>query len=61
MNKLDDDQLNKVKDKMSVSFEKNRVKPGDENWKYDIEVDFKAEENSKIESGWDSGDSDIEF
>ena len=61
LNKLDDAELNKVKDKMSVSFEQNRIKPGDENWKYDIEVDFEEEGGNKMESGWDSEESDIEF
>jgi len=60
-NRLGDDDLNKVKDKMSVSFEKNRVKPGDENWKYDVEIDFEENGGNKIESGWDSDESDNEF
>ena len=61
LNRLDDDNLNKVKDKMSVSFERNRIKPGDENWKYNIEVDFEVDEGNKMESGWDSDESDNEF
>ena len=61
LNKLGDDDLNKVKEKMSVSFEKNRIKPGDDKWQYDIEIDFGADGGNKIESGWDSNESDNEF
>lgn len=61
LNKLDDENLNKVKEKMNESFEQNKVKPGDGNWKYDIEVDF--EKQGQIESSaWDDADeSDMEF
>ena len=61
LNKLDDDELNKVKQKMDETFEENQIKPGDENWQYDIEVDFDKGVN-KIESGWDSEEeSEMEF
>eukprot|EP00795_Rhopilema_esculentum_P006826 gene6826-12419_t len=60
-NKLDDEELNKVKDKMSESFEQNRVKPGDPEWKYEIDVDFEAGNGNKLESGWDSEESELEF
>ena len=63
LNKLDDDKLNEVKKHMNSSFESNQVKPGDVNWKYDLEVDFGNDELGKIESaGWDDeDDSDMEF
>ena len=61
LNKLDDAELDKVKEKMSESFEEHRVKPGDKDWKYDIEVDFEENAGNKIESGWDSEESDLEF
>ena len=66
LNKLDDEKLNEVKKQMNSSFEHNQVKPGDSNWKYDIEVDFGSDLNDvgKIESaGWDDedDDSDMEF
>ncbi len=47
---------------MSEDFEKNRIKPDDADWKYDVEVDFGDPGMNKIESGWDSADdSDLEF
>ena len=62
LNKLDDEELEKVKEKMSVKFEENQVKPEDQDWKYDIEVDFDLDAGNKIESGWDaSEESDMEF
>lgn len=63
LNKLGDEELNQIKKEMNYSFEENRVKPGDDNWKYDIEVDFEENVNQvgNIESaGWDD-DSDMEF
>eukprot|EP00794_Sanderia_malayensis_P015147 gene15147-16704_t len=61
LNKLNDEELNAVKEKMSEGFEKHRIKPGDENWKYEVEVDFELNNGNKIESGWDSDGSDLEF
>ena len=46
---------------MSESFEQNRVKPGDPEWKYEIDVDFEAGDGNKLESGWDSEESELEF
>lgn len=60
LNKLDDYELDKRKADMDKEFEKNRVRPGDEDFVYDKEVDFDA---GKIESGWDEDDdySDPDF
>ena len=46
---------------MDEVFEEHRVRPGDEGFQYDVEVDFENE-NGKI-SGWDSNDdySDPDF
>ena len=64
LNKLDDEKLNEVKKHMNSSFEQNQVKPGDQDWKYDIEVDFETgggDERGGIETaGWDD-ESDMEF
>lgn len=68
LNQLDDDKLNQVKKHMNSSFEQNQVKPGDQNWQYDIEVDFESADQDVgvadidgIESaGWDE-ESDMEF
>jgi centrosomal protein CEP19 len=61
LNKLGDIELNKKKAEMDEVFEEHRVRPGDEGFQYDVEVDFENE-NGKI-SGWDSDDdySDPDF
>ena len=63
LNKLDDSDLQKVKDVMDEEFEKNRLKPGDEGWKYDVEVDFSTPQGGIESSAWDNDDddSDMEF
>ena len=43
---------------MDILFEANKLKPGDEGYEYDKEIEFGA---SKIESGWDSEGSSLEF
>ena len=68
LNQLDDDKLNEVKKHMNSSFEQNQVKPGDQKWQYDIEVDFENGEDSAVaeavggieSAGWDE-ESDMEF
>ncbi|XP_072034711.1 centrosomal protein of 19 kDa-like [Amphiura filiformis] len=61
LNQLDDDALNKKKEVMDETFEKNRKKPGDNDFEYEVEVDF-DKEGPPIESGWDSeNDSDPMF
>ena len=49
---------------MDEEFEAHRLKPGDEGWKYDNEVDFSNPQGGVIESSaWDDDDddSDMEF
>ena len=60
LNKLDDHELNRRKADMDKEFEKNRIRPGDEDFVYDKEVEFNE---GKIESGWDEDDdySDPDF
>ncbi|KAJ7394839.1 Centrosomal protein of 19 kDa [Desmophyllum pertusum] len=60
LNKLDDYELDKRKADMDKDFEKHRVKPNDEDFVYDKEVDFNV---GKMESGWDEEDeySDPDF
>lgn len=62
LNQLDDDELKKKKRIMDETFEKNRKKPDDPDFVYDVEVDF-DKGGPPIEcSGWDSGsDSDLDF
>ena len=61
LNKLGDHELNQRKAAMDIDFEKHRLKPGDDGFEYDKEVDF--DDVGKIESGWDDEDdySDPEF
>jgi centrosomal protein CEP19 len=59
LNKVDDDTLKYKKAVMEQSFEKNRKKPGDADFQYDVEVDF---EGGAIEScDWDSENDSNEF
>ena len=59
LNKATDEYLEKKKEEMNIVFESNRVKPGDEGYVYDKEVDFDV--GPKMESGWDSDDTMSDF
>lgn len=59
LNKVSDEYLAKKKEEMNLLFETNRLKPGDEGYVYNKEVDFDNE--PKMESGWDSDDSMSDF
>ncbi|GFT11266.1 centrosomal protein of 19 kDa [Nephila pilipes] len=60
LNDVDDTELKRKKEIMDVTFEKNRKKPGDPDYKYDVEVDFS--QVAGIESSiWDSEKDDDEF
>ncbi|XP_076052942.1 centrosomal protein of 19 kDa-like [Oratosquilla oratoria] len=52
LNKLTDEALNVKKKVMESSFTKNQLKPGDENYEYDKQVEYDTSE--KVEAGWDS-------
>ncbi|XP_071744665.1 centrosomal protein of 19 kDa-like [Lepeophtheirus salmonis] len=56
MNALSDLQLQRRKEIMDKTFNKNRVKEGDKDYIFDKQVDFSGE--SKIESGWDYDEED---
>eukprot|EP00761_Pharyngomonas_kirbyi_P008612 gb/GECH01008624.1/.p1 GENE.gb/GECH01008624.1/~~gb/GECH01008624.1/.p1 ORF type:complete len:236 (+),score=71.47 gb/GECH01008624.1/:1-708(+) len=51
LNKLDTEELDRVKSSMDVEFNKNKIRPGDENYEYDRRMVFNG---PKEESGWDS-------
>lgn len=59
LNKATDEYLEKKKEEMNAMFELHRLKPGDEDYVYDKEVDFDV--GPKMESGWDSDDSMSDF
>ncbi|XP_038671993.1 centrosomal protein of 19 kDa isoform X2 [Scyliorhinus canicula] len=60
LNKLDDDELAKKKKIMDELFERNRRKPNDPEFVYDLEVDFP--QDGQIEScGWDEEEQGGEF
>jgi len=56
LNKVDETTLNFKKAVMDQTFEKNRTRPGDPGYKYDIEVDFGTGTVEACE--WDSDDKD---
>lgn len=56
LNKLDTEQLDKKKEIMDLSFNKNAVRPEDPSFVYDKRVDY--EDHEKIESAWDQQEDD---
>ena len=44
LNKLNDSELKKKKAEMDIGFEKNNIKKGDANFKYDIRKEFDHEQ-----------------
>ena len=54
LNKASDEELKAAKDRMSVEFEKRRLRPDDPNYVWDKQVDFKPQEPSD----WDEEDDD---
>ncbi|KAG8173608.1 hypothetical protein JTE90_018901 [Oedothorax gibbosus] len=62
LNDIDDVRLKRKKEIMNLSFEKNRKKPGDPDFEYDVEVDFSqvaGVESSMWDSEKDENDSEI--
>ncbi|KAF8795746.1 centrosomal protein of 19 kDa-like isoform X2 [Argiope bruennichi] len=60
LNDIDDVTLKRKKEIMDLTFEKNRKKPGDPDFQYDVEVDFS--QTAGIESSiWDSEKEADEF
>ncbi|KAJ3156754.1 hypothetical protein HDU86_003520 [Geranomyces michiganensis] len=55
LNKVSEDELKRVKQAMNADFEKNRLKPGDEGFAYDIQKSFGPPTDA---NDWDE-DSDI--
>merc|ERR550514_2048202 len=49
LNAMDVKQVNYFKKKMTNDFEKNMLKPGDDGWEYDKQVDFDQNEDNE----WD--------
>jgi centrosomal protein CEP19 len=61
LNKLGDDALRRKKEIMDQIFNKNRIKPEDPEFVYDKQIDFDQNVNEKVESGWDTENSDDLF
>jgi len=61
LNKVDEETLQRKKLQMDNTFEKKRIRPGDPDFQYNVEVDFDAGIGTVETSGWDSDGSDIEF
>jgi len=58
LNKLSTEELNSHKAQMDIQFFQNQKKPGDNDFVYDVQVDFGTDENAQP-SGWDS-DEDLD-
>ncbi|KAI9329972.1 CEP19-like protein-domain-containing protein [Obelidium mucronatum] len=54
LNKMSDHELSQVKSEMNTYFEKNRIKPGDPGFQYDVQKKF---EPASEENDWDSSSS----
>jgi len=54
LNKLEDQDLNTKKAKMDVAFERNRKRPGDPGYKYDVQKEFVGTKPSE----WDEEELD---
>ena len=65
LNLAPDEVVKQKKKEMDVLFESNRIRPGDEGWQYDKEVDFGGSDvEGKLSCGWDNDsgeDSDLVF
>ena len=51
LNRVTQWELEDAKSRMNTGFEANRLKPGDEGFEYDVQVDF---EEATEDCGWDS-------
>ena len=58
LNKVSETELERTKKLMDDKFEKNQVKKGDKNFKYDFRIDYETEE--PITAGWDNEKNDDE-
>ena len=54
LNKMTTEELKKHKEIMESMYKKNSVKPGDKNYKYDVQKDFKP----SAQNQWDMDDED---
>ena len=54
LNGLSDDELDRVKEKMEKKFSANQLKPGDDGFEYDKQVDFKPTQDCE----WDDSLAD---
>ena len=61
LNKLDEETLWRKKLLMDKEFEKNRKKPGDPEFQYEVNEEFDTEGPGIESAGWDSEESDPEF
>ncbi|XP_041356459.1 centrosomal protein of 19 kDa-like [Gigantopelta aegis] len=61
LNKLDEETLWRKKLLMDKEFEKNRKKPGDPEFQYEVTEEFETEGPGIESAGWDSDGSDPEF
>lgn len=56
LNKLEKEEIDKYKENMEKLFEKNVVKPGDSDYKYDNRKEFMP---TKVDPEWEIDDEEI--
>lgn len=55
LNRVSEAELEAAKASMDVGFEATRIRPGDERWQYDVQVDFAPGDGP---NDWDDSESD---
>ena len=60
LNKVDEGRLDQAKKNMDVAFLKNRVRPGDKDYKFDKQVNFETVEDVESDNSWDNMDDSDE-
>ena len=58
LNKYNTDDLNEIKEQMNETFVKHELRPGDEGYAYDVQVDFGAPTEA---NEWDSTDDEADL
>ena len=56
LNKVDEGTLDQAKKNMNVDFLKNRIRPGDQGYEFDKQVDFAQVDEVESDNSWDDMD-----
>ena len=60
LNKLDDREVAREKQKMDTVFNKNSLKPGDQGFEYDKRIDFTKKTGAEADYEWDEEEDEEE-